>query len=50
MHFLSIQSSFRSFFDMILDIYNEKKIKILAQENNLVSLFEEMTNTSALSE
>jgi hypothetical protein len=27
----------------------KKKIKILAQENNLVRLFEEMTNSSALS-
>ena len=28
----------------------KKKIKIVAQENNMVSLFREMTNSSALSE
>ena len=50
MPFLSIQSSFMPLFDMIWAITNEKKVKILAQENNQVCLLEEMTNASALSE
>ena len=50
MPFFSIQSSFMSSFDMIWAIENEKKFKLLAQENNQVCLLEEMTNASALSE